>query len=596
MVHRFLDNNPAIGKLSVVTLQKDKDGFVHYPGPLDTWINEWKKLPASHKLKLDDDHAINPAIDPNEAPKSGPLLTAWYRNLFGKNGHGFSTRDNIYPCKNTGSVDLQKGDLVEITGYDESEFLLNVQRPTKLNNSGVAVLFSDYLPTNAYGLVMLNGYEVVQFSSTTNLSIGRGVGSLNGNVQAGLGGIGAGVVLGVEGTRALIGIGRQPLHISDINNQVDSPWTLVGANWSDITLGRNKYTLDSGNDPFAFRHDFIAVIPVSNDQNAPEHKQGLNLTPIHAGDGSSHDSRAPNIARMGGAGEGTATSPLYQGGWYIDHALVMVANLSHLITIHEKGSVRSTFFGSHLYKTACIRHDAHFTRYSGGKVESGRIRFITDTVGEEATGPRIIGDMVSDAAKANDDTTVADETIQWRPQIKLPRPVTLSQAAGIALKSVPNGFPARPPNTESFVLASLPNCNSPVAWVPAFRNYGGSDTTYVPTTATANWKLDFKVNWTPQFTQSTSNDSAPTLRLAYMTVAEGATIPSTLTGTQSTQLEGTQNTLKTTTLTIPAADISSLAGVGGKVIWALYLIGLGESGAARPIFLHHVAVEVNWGS
>lgn len=66
---------------------------------------------------------------------------------------------------------------------------------------------------------------------------------------------------------------------------------------------------------------------------------------------------------------------------------------------------------------ANIRDDAHFHR---SPPKDGRIYFTDTPPGDEPDGYPIIGEMVGDEDKANFDTRLGFESVEWRPQLNIP--------------------------------------------------------------------------------------------------------------------------------------------------------------------------------
>jgi len=64
-----------------------------------------------------------------------------------------------------------------------------------------------------------------------------------------------------------------------------------------------------------------------------------------------------------------------------------------------------------------IRDDAHFHRSPS---KDGRIFFTDTPAGNEPSGFEIKGEMIGDPALANADTELLRESVEWRPQLKIP--------------------------------------------------------------------------------------------------------------------------------------------------------------------------------
>jgi len=64
-----------------------------------------------------------------------------------------------------------------------------------------------------------------------------------------------------------------------------------------------------------------------------------------------------------------------------------------------------------------LRDDAHVHRSAA---KDGRIYFTDEDAGDEPTGYEIKGEMVGDEALADFDTALGRESVEWRPQLKIP--------------------------------------------------------------------------------------------------------------------------------------------------------------------------------
>lgn len=411
--------------LGIVTYQRDEAGLIHHPSPSDMVITEWRKKSGTAENELING-TLAPTKDERESLRSGFLLVPWVRNLFGERGHGFSARDNILPCKNVGATTLNRNNLVEITDYNREEEYVSVRRPLRYSLHQTAIVFSDSIPWNGFGLIMLSGFYVLRVSDNTDLAIGRSVGTLANNVLGRLGGTGAGVVVGFTGSDALVDIRQQPLQIADLLNQISSTDSEEGGpNTSDILYGRDRTNQFTDAYRFGRRHDLFAVVPVDGDRY---YKWALNISPSE--DGLSKDGGLPTaIPRIAGQ-TNNAAAPIVQGGWTYDHGRALIGNIAQVVEHIQPNTAKISDLGGGADATAHhilgIRHDAQFNRQFGNGDQHGRIYFtetVTSSTASNEAEDTIYGDMVLDTALITTDTTLEHQTGEWRPRIKIPKTI-----------------------------------------------------------------------------------------------------------------------------------------------------------------------------
>lgn len=124
-------------------------------------------------------------------------------------------------------------------------------------------------------------------------------------------------------------------------------------------------------------------------------------------------------------------TPAGEGGWITDAATIgldktgaypphevptpisAIGQIGDIVILTADDEISKNSDGD-IYTLANIRHDAHF-HYN--EAHDGRIYFTTTPPGVRPTGPTIIGEMVGDPAKANTDTALGRETVNWCPQI-----------------------------------------------------------------------------------------------------------------------------------------------------------------------------------
>jgi len=100
-------------------------------------------------------------------------------------------------------------------------------------------------------------------------------------------------------------------------------------------------------------------------------------------------------------------------GYSVATPTIRIAQIGDIVILTADDLISTTPDGDE-YTLANIRHDAH---HHYDIDHDGRIYFTTSAPGVRPTGPTIIGEMVGDPTKANTDTALNKETVNWCPQV-----------------------------------------------------------------------------------------------------------------------------------------------------------------------------------
>lgn len=167
-------------------------------------------------------------------------------------------------------------------------------------------------------------------------------------------------------------------------------------------------------------------------------------------------------------------------GYAVAPPVMRIAQIGDIVILTADDLISVTPDGDE-YTLANIRHDAH---HHYDIDHDGRIYFTTSAPGVRPAGPTIIGEMVGDPAKANFDTALNKETVEWCPQV----------AATFPLDTIIFPDPGGTYGWPTFQV--VPNSIKRGAAFPTLGGkLGWSSETQLPSVYNSNWHLALYIEY-----------------------------------------------------------------------------------------------------